>query len=307
MPEKKKVYLSEFIHPGARKVLETYADIVSDWDAIDTVEGLINRNLVKIDNAVLDRAKKLKVIGIHGTGKDGVDLDAAEAHGVEVFSTPGINARSVAELNVALVLNLYRKIQQAQEQIYHSENTKQLQSKLRGHELYGKTVGIIGMGNIGTLSAAIFQHGFGCKVIAWSRSLTEEKAAELGIEAVPQMEDVLKQADIILLALASTPETYHMIGAQEFACCKNTAVFINTARGKIVDEASLYGALTEGQIAGAACDVFEQEPVSRENPLLSLENFVATPHLGANTEEALYRVGMEVVTGVLQRLGVPYR
>lgn len=323
----KKVFLCEYIHPEAYAYLKAHAEVIRDWDRLSEAEALINRNL-KMTDEVMGKAKSLRVIGIHGTGVDDVDMAAAGRRGIQVFSVPHQNSRSVAEMNVALMLALGRKIVQADRRLMgragriltgragHREACSpegqagsgkpegaDLMAELQGMELAGKTLGLIGVGDISRQTADICRKGFNMEVIGWSRSLTEEKARRMDMAWAESMTEVLQKADIIVVGVALTPETYHLLGKAQFAQMKPGALLINTTRGAVLDEEALYESLTNGEIGGAACDVFAEEPVSVGHPLLALDNFVATPHLGANTEEALKRVGMAVVQGVLNRLG----
>lgn len=300
--DKKKVFLVEHIHPEARKQLEKHFEIINDYNRINEVEGLINRNQLKVNKEFLDKATNLKVIGIHGTGRDAVDVEEAESRGIKVFSTPGINARSVAELNVALALDLSRDITKAAQAVKEGKNVSHEKDFFRGNEISGKTYGFIGVGNIACQTINMLKYGFNAKIIAWSRSLTMEKADLLGIGYCKYKEEVLVNSDIIILGLALNDDTFHIIGEKEFKLCRKDALFINTARGKLVDENALYMALTNGTIKKAACDVFEKEPLSNDNPLVSLDNFIGVPHLGSNTEEALYKIGMAVVRGIYKEL-----
>ena len=301
---KPKVYLSEYIHPEARKKLERYTEIIDDWSRLNEVEGLIRRNLKTITAETMDSAPLLKVIGIHGTGRDGVDLKAAEERNIRVFSTPGQNAGSVAELNVALTLMLLRKVLPAVQYVYDADGENDCRSEFSGHEAGSRTVGIIGLGKIGKMTAQMLKDGFGTHVIGWSRSLTVEEARSLGIGYCSDFREVLKKADVVILGLALTPQTQGIIGGEELKLMKKDACLINCARGALVDEEALYEALRNRQIAFAAFDVFTKEPVTGDNKLVSLHNFIALPHIGMNTEEALYRVGMTVVDGILKELGV---
>ena len=177
-------------------------------------------------------------------------------------------------------------------------------AELQGMELCGKVLGLIGVGDISRQTADICRKGFGMQVIGWSRHLTEEKARAMTMTYAPSMTEVLKKADVVVVGVALTPETRHLIGKEQFGQMKPEAILINTTRGAVLDEQALYESLVGGAIGGAACDVFADEPVSASHPLLALDNFIATPHLGANTEEALKRVGMAVVQGVLERLDI---
>jgi D-3-phosphoglycerate dehydrogenase len=301
---KKYVYLQEYIHPKARALLEDKVNIIDNIDEIGKADAIISRNQFKVTKEVLDKAENLKVIGVHGTGMDNIDAEAARQKGVEIFNTPGINARSVAELNVLLALSLLRKTSQAADDIKAGKDMSNAKQDYQGNELTGKKVGFIGYGNIARHTADILKNGFSAKVYAWSRSLTPTKAEEENVIYCSGAEEVMSCADIIFLGLKLTEENQYIIHIDNLKKCKPSAILINTARGKLVKEEDLYRALTQHIIAGAASDVFEKEPVSSENILVPLSNFIPTPHLGANTEEALYRVGMAVVTGVLDRLSV---
>lgn len=310
----RKVFLCEYIHPEAYAYLKAHAEVIHDWDRLSEAEALIDRNL-KITDEIMETAKSLRLIGIHGTGVDDVDMAAAGRRGIQVFSVPHQNSRSVAEMNVALMLALGRKIVRADRILRgqagqsaaestgspESEMTDRM-AELQGIELAGKTLGLIGVGDISRQTADICRKGFDMEVIGWSRSLTEEKARRMDMVYADSMAEVFQKADVIVVGVALTPETRHLIGREQFAQMNPKAMLINTTRGAVLDEQALYESLAKGEIGGAACDVFAEEPISAGHPLLALDNFVAAPHLGANTEEALRRVGMAVVQGVLNRL-----
>lgn len=294
----KKVFLCEYIHPEAYKLLKAHAEIIREWERLPEADGLINRNL-QIDREVMRRAEKLKVIGIHGTGTDGVDMDAAEELGLEVFSVPHRNSQSVAEMNVALMLALGRKMFMADRMVRQGNLNF---SALQGTEFFGKSLGLIGIGEISRRTAKICKNGFGMHVIGWSRHMRVDEMMALGIEPQETMDGVFEKADVIMPGVDLTEETRHMIGKSQFDKMKSQALLVNTSRGAVLNEEELYEALCSGQIGGAACDVFTEEPVTIENPLLHLDNFIATPHVGANTETALKNVGMAVVKEMLERL-----
>lgn len=295
----KKVFLCEYIHPDAYAYLKEHVEIVNTWDRFAEADAVIDRNF-KITEEVLSRTKRLKVIGIHGTGTDDVDLEAAKRHNVEVFSVPHQNAQSVAEMNVALMLALGRKVVLADRKL--SDKSTSFFADLQGTEFFGKTLGIIGVGDISKRTAHICQYGFGMKVIAWSRHLSDSKAANLNMIRCETMDSVFEQADVVIIGLALDDSTRGLIGKNQFDKMKKSAFLINATRGAILDETALYEALRDEKIAGAACDVFIQEPLTKLNRLTKFDNFVGTPHLGANTDEALRRVGMAVVRGVIERL-----
>ena len=285
-----KIFLCEYIHPDARAMLAARAELIDDWVRIGEADGILNRNL-NIDAAVLERCPHLKVIGIHGTGTDGVDLAAAHAKGVAVVNTPGQNAGAVAEHIVLLALELARKAYLADRAIQADAPYPTGAQALRGMELGGKTLGLVGCGDIALRAAKILRQGFGMRVIGWSRSLTAEKAAMLGVERCESIREVFARADVVNIGLALNEETRGIIGAAELAAAKPGCLLINTARGALVDEKALYAALQNGPLGAAACDVPVQEPPTRQDPLAALPNYFATPHIGANTEEALRRVG----------------
>ena len=304
-----KTFLCEYIHPAALKKLESFSEIISDWNRLSECDAAINRNLQMTRN-VLESAKNMKVIAVHGTGMDGLDLAAATELGIKVFNTPYRNAASVAELNIALMLMAARKVTQVQRNISDGDSFADplVVSGLQGRELGGKTVAFLGVGEIARKTIKICKDGFEMHCIGWSRSLTKEKAKELGIEYADSITDAVKNADFVVLGMALTEETRGIIGAAEIASMKQGAIFINTARGALVEEAALQEALTSSkeadkpQLFAAGLDVIAEEPVNKEHPLYRLSNVVLTPHVGANTEEALYRVGMACVEGIKNSL-----
>lgn len=296
-----KIFLCEYIHPEARAMLAQRAEIIDDWARIGEADGILNRNL-NIDRALIGRCPRLKVIGIHGTGTDGVDLAAARERGICVVNTPGQNAGAVAELIVLLTLELARKAYLADRAIHAGAPYPTGAAQLRGTELYGKTLGLIGCGDIALRAAKIFRQGFGMHIIGWSRSLTAEKAAALGIERCETICEVFAKADVVSVGLALNSETRGIIGARELAAARPGCLLINTARGALIDEPALYAALKNGPLGAAACDVLMHEPPTAEDPLTALPNFLATPHIGANTEEALRRVGCMTVQQMLDVL-----
>lgn len=289
-----KVFLCESIHPDALKLLQSRAEIISDWDQIGCVNAIINRNL-KLPRTLLSQIPDLKVIAVHGTGSDGIDLEYCHEHGITIVYIPFQNADSVAELIVTLTLALLRKIPLADRLVTSGQLSQNAPPELFGNELRGKTIGLIGVGDIARRMSRIMIQGFGCKVIGYDPYFPTEKASEVGIERRETPEEVMAQADVISLGVHLSDSTANMINAQRLALCKPTAVLVNASRGGVVDESALYYALTHGQLAAAACDVWLSEPPTVENPLVGLPNVLATPHLGANTDEALRRVGVRMV------------
>ena len=292
-----KVFLCESIHPKALELLQSRAEIVSDWDRIGEVDAIINRNL-KLPHEVLVKAPNLKVIAVHGTGSDGIDLEYCDEKGITILYVPFQNADSVAELIVTLTLALLRKIPLADRLVTSGKLIQNAPPELFGNELRGKTIGLIGVGDIARRMSRIMIQGFGCKVIGYDPYFPAEKAGEVGIERRDTPEEVMAQADVISLGVHLTDSTANMINARRLALCKPTAVLVNASRGGVVDEEALYHALKNGQLAAAACDVWASEPPTLDNPLVGLPNVLATPHLGANTDEALTRVGVRMVEDI---------
>lgn len=290
-----RVFLVEHLHPTAVEKLKAQAEIVADPTIADAA---INRNL-KMDRAWMERCPNLKVIGVHGTGTDGVDLAAARELGIRVIYAPGENADSVAELIAAFALLLSRHLPTFDRAIQSGCPAATGGGTLVGHELQGKVFGMIGCGTIAKKACAILKNGFHMDAVGFSPSLTEEKAAALGIRRCETPAEVFRQADIVSIGVPLNDATRNLVDAAVLAQAKPGCLLINTARGGIVNEDDLYDALVSGKLAAAACDVFTQEPPTRENRLVALPNFFATPHIGANTDEALYRVSNSTVDQVL--------
>lgn len=299
-----KTFLCEYIHPEARKALEACSEIVSDWSRLPECDAIINRNL-QLTREVLKTATNMKVIAVHGTGMDGVDLEAAKELGIKVFNTPYRNAASVAELNIALMLMTARKVTQIQRNITDGASFEDpvVVSGMQGCELGGKTVAFLGVGEIAKKTIKICKNGFDMHCIGWSRSLTKEKAEELGIAYACSIPEAVANADFVVLGMALTEETRGMIGEKEFVAMKQGAILINTARGAVVEEDALRKAL-QNHLLAAGLDVVVDEPLTKVHSLYGLPNVVLTPHIGANTEEALYRVGMACVDGIRGYFGL---
>ena len=265
-------------------------------EKIEDYDALVIRSATKVTKEILHAAKKLKVVGRAGVGVDNVDIVEATKRGVMVMNTPMGNTVSAAEHALALILSLSRNVPQAHCSL---KGKKWEKKKFLGTEVYGKTLGIIGLGRIGTHLARIAQ-GVGMKVIGYDPFLAKDKGENLGVE-LTTLDDLFKRADYISVHTPLTAQTKHLIGEKQFKLMKKKARIVNCARGGIIDEQALYKALQENQIAGAALDVFEKEP-PLDSPLLDLDNFVVTPHLGASTEEAQYNVAVGVAQQVADAL-----
>jgi len=263
---------------------------------IPEYEALVVRSETKVTASVVEAARKLRVVGRAGIGVDNVDVEAASKRGIIVMNTPGGNTITTAEHAISLLLALARKIPQA----YASLQARKWDRKrFVGVEVYRKTLGVIGLGRIGSVVADRAK-GLGMEVIAYDPHISPEVAERIGVEFV-EFEDVLRRSDFITVHVPLTPETRGLLGAEALARVKTGVRIINCARGGIVDEKALYDAIQSGKVAGAALDVFEKEPPG-DNPLLSLEEVICTPHLGASTDEAQEQVGVEIARQIIAYL-----
>lgn len=264
---------------------------------LGTYDALVVRSQTRVTGELLAAGvPRLKVVGRAGIGVDNIDVEAATRYGVLVVNAPAANTISAAEHTIALMLALARHIPQAHISL---KAGKWERSTFLGVEVRGKTLGIIGLGKIGT-EVARRAHGLEMRVIAYDPFVTADYAAKLRVERLP-LDELLRVADFITLHTPLTPDTEGLIGRRELALMKPTARLINCARGGLVDEAALLDALREGRLAGAALDVFVEEP-PRNSPLLEHPALIATPHLGASTEEAQVRVAVDVAEQVLAAL-----
>jgi D-3-phosphoglycerate dehydrogenase / 2-oxoglutarate reductase len=261
--------------------------VVPGYDAI------VVRSATTIDADVIAAATDLKVVGRAGVGLDNVDIDAATRSGVVVCNAPQSNVVSAAEHTMALLLSLARNVPQAHAALVEGRWERK---RWNGTELHEKTLGVLGLGRIGTLVAQR-AHAFGMRLVAYDPFVAPDRAARLGVRLVDTVEEVLEVADFVTVHLPRTPETIGLLDAAAFATMKPTARVLNVARGGIIDEADLAKALTDGVIAGAAIDVFDDEPTT-DSPLFGLDNAIVTPHLGASTEEAQDRAGVQVAEAV---------
>ncbi len=269
--------------PGLGKEPERLAEIIGDYD------GLAIRSATKATAELISRAENLKVIGRAGIGVDNIDISAASAKGIVVMNTPFGNSITTAEHAIAMMFAVARQIPAANASTHDGRWEK---SAFMGSEITGKTLGVIGCGNIGSVvaSRAI---GLKMKVVAYDPFLSTGRAQELGVEKIEDVEDLLVRADFVTLHLPKTEKTAGLLNADRIARMKQGARLINCARGGLVDEAAVAEALTDGRLAGAAFDVFETEP-AHENPLFGMPNVVVTPHLGAATTEAQENVALQV-------------
>lgn len=260
-------------------------------------EALIVRSAVKVNAAVIAQAPKLRVIGRAGVGVDNVELAAATGAGILVMNTPGGNAVSVAEHTIALMLSMVRSIPQASTS---SKAGKWEKKKFMGTELRGKTLGIVGLGSVGR-QVARRARAFEMRVVAFDPFVNSQTAKASDVELV-DLPDLYEQSDFITLHTALTPQSKKMLSKAAFDRMKKGVRIVNCARGELIDQAALLEAMQSGRVAGAALDVFEKEPPDPADPLLAIDSFIATPHIGGSTEEAQETVGIRIAEQIVEYL-----
>lgn len=307
-----KVYVLDPYHPDAIAKLLSSPNLTTilptdpakeQWreDAV----ALIIRSDSRISQADIAAAKQLKYILKQGVGVDNIDLDAAKQHGIQVFNTPAMNSEAVAELALALVLSLARRVPELDRRARAGE--KIVRSKMLGRSLFKKTIGIIGMGNIGRVVARKWLGAMEGSVIAYDPYAPEDAwTGSIAHARVHKLEELLAASDVVSLHVPLTASTRGMIGAEQLKTMKNEAILLNCARGGIVDEKALLEALRAEEIAGAGLDASDVEPATLEaygGGLLACENVIMTPHVGASTKENQSASGVAVVDTLLKVLG----
>jgi D-3-phosphoglycerate dehydrogenase len=286
--ESMKVIIADSINEKGISDLEEVAEVVVDTsitpeELVKTIKdfnAIVVRSRTKVTREVIENAPKLKIIARAGVGVDNVDVEAATEKGIMVVNAPESTSITVAEQTMGLMLSLSRKISIADKSVKEGKWEK---SRFMGSELNNKTLGIIGMGRIGS-QVVIRSKAFGMDAMVYDPYISEEFAKDLGVKVV-DLETIFKESDVITIHVPLTPETKHLVSTESFEMMKESAFIINCARGGIIDEDALYVALSENKIGGAALDVFEKEPPAN-SPLLGLDNIVLTPHIGASTGEA---------------------
>lgn len=259
-------------------------------------EGLVVRSGTRVDGELMDAAPRLRVVGRAGVGVDNIDLEEATRRGILVVNAPLANSVSAAEHAFGLMLSVARNIARGDASIRSGRWDR---AKFRGVELDGKTLGLVGMGRIGSLVAQRAQ-AFGMRVLAYDPYITAEQARAAGGE-LRDLDSLLADSDFISLHLPRTPETENLLGREAFAKAKRGVRIINASRGGIIDEQALVEAIRDGQVAGAALDVYAEEPMTA-GPLTGVPEIVLTPHLGASTVEAQYKAGLHVAESVVAGL-----
>ena len=262
---------------------------------IDEADGLITRGSIRITREMMERSPRLKVVGVHGQGCDHVDLRAAGELGKVVCNTPDALTVTVAEMTLGLTLAALRNLVAADKAVRAGQWNRKY-GDLIGLELAGKTVGIVGLGRIGTAVAKRLR-AFDANVVYWSRTRKPEVERELGVTWM-ELDELLKVSDVVSLHIPGTAETQRLIGERELSLMKQGVILVNMARGMVMDEGALIRALRSGKIRVAALDVFEKEPISPDNPLMKMDNVILTPHLGACNLEGMQRMAVQVAEGV---------
>jgi D-3-phosphoglycerate dehydrogenase / 2-oxoglutarate reductase len=299
-----RVLIAEPLADAGIELLRAHFD-VDAHDTLDRAEllarvadadALVVRSATQVDGEVLAAGRNLKVVGRAGIGLDNVDVNAATRLGVMVVNAPQSNVISAAEHTVALILAQARNIPQADAALREGRWER---SRFQGAELYGKTLGIVGLGRVGALVAQRL-NAFGMRVIAYDPYVSRDRAAQMGVELASLVE-VLTKADVVTIHLPKTPETTGLIGERELAAMRPGARLVNTARGGLVDETALAKAVESGHLGGAALDVFSEEPTTH-SPLFQLERVVVTPHLGASTAEAQDKAGVAIAEQLILAL-----
>lgn len=303
------VVVTEPIHMAGMRLLEEEgvrvislppgADEGSLRDLAQEADALITRGGIKVTRELMASSPRLKAVGVHGIGCDHVDLEAARELGKIVFNTPTALTETVAEMTMAMMLSLTRRIASADKAVRAGEWSRKY-GDLRGTEIMGKTVGIVGLGKIGSAVARRLKP-FGVRMVYSDVRENPELERETGIERVA-IKELLSKSDIVTLHVPYTSGTYRIISGKEIEMMRDGAFIVNTARGRVIDQGALVEALRRGKVAGAALDVFEEEPLDPGSPLASMDNVILTPHLGASSIEAMERMSVQVADGILKVL-----
>ncbi len=284
---------------GKAYIVKAYdGNCQSLMDMLRDADVIVTRSSHRIDKTVIDNAKNLKIIARAGVGLDNIDVDYAIRRGIKVISTPDASTKAVAELTIGFMIALARRVIEFDRLMHNGEWCRN--SKL-GVELTGKTLGIIGLGRIGSQVARLAKM-FGMRIVAYDPYVSPIKAEKLKVELKKNLNDLLIESDFVSIHASLTSETRGLIGERELRLMKPTAFLINTARGAIVDENALVKALKEKWIAGAALDVYSEEPLPKEHPLREMENVILTPHIGGSTLETQKKIAKILATKIMKTL-----
>jgi D-3-phosphoglycerate dehydrogenase / 2-oxoglutarate reductase len=284
---------------GIEPVAASAADMATVAAEIAAAVAVITRS-AGLDRTAIDAAPSLRVIGSHGVGLDRVDVEHASALGIPVVHTPHANAESVAELAVALVLAVAKRLGRADRAARTGDANFKYVAPIQ--ELAGKTLGIVGFGRIGRRTAEMLTQAFRMRLLVHDPTVAPEAVEALGGRACDSLEALLAQSDVVSLHVPLRPSTRGMIDARRLALMRPTAILVNTARGAVVDEPALVDALRAGRLAGAGLDVFAAESLRPDDPLVALDDVVLTPHIGGSSDEAARRTALSVAGQVLDVL-----
>jgi D-3-phosphoglycerate dehydrogenase len=302
---KRRVVITEPIDKQGIELLEREAEVIylpqlpeqSLSDSIGEAHAVVVR-VAKLNRDLLEHTKNLLVIAKHGVGYDNIDVEAATQKRILVVSTPEANIESVAEHNLGLMLSLSKKICLSDRALREGRFERQVD--YIGVELKGKKLGIIGLGKVGSETAYKCKVAFSMDITVYDPYVPKQKTEGLGYAKTERLDDLLRESDYVVICVPLTKETQKLIATKELDLMKANAFLINSSRGQIVDEAALYDHLMEGKIAGAALDVFTHEPPQPDHPLLSLDNFIATPHIGGVTAESMRRMATTLAEDILR-------
>ena len=309
---KPKVYVTRKIPEVGIKLLKKFCDVnyrdevpppsrEELLDAVDDVDAIYCTLNERIDKEVMDKAGKLKVVGTMSVGVDHIDVGYATSKGIYVVHTPGVLTETVADHTWALLLATARRVVEADKTIRDGKwEIPWAPTMMLGYDVYGKTLGVIGVGRIGS-AVARRAKGFNMRVLYYDIVRRRDLEEELGIEYV-ELDKLLRESDFVTLHVPLTPETKGLIKERELRLMKKTAILVNTSRGAVVDQRALTRALQEGWIAGAGLDVFEKEPIPVDDPLLKLENVVLTPHIGSASHDTRNKMAEYVADGIIKVL-----
>lgn len=297
------VYLHNHICDSAVARLRRHVNLVDNFDHPEELDAIIVRQQY-CPREVISRAKRCRLIQMHGVGLDRIDVEAAKEYGISVKRTKGGNAQSVAELAIGFMLAMARKMKFLDRGLQAGKFQTFGLPETVGLELSGKKLGLVGGGQIAQLVADIARAAFHCKLFVYDPFLSAEACKKLGFQKVETVEALVAAVDFVSIHVPLTESTKHMFNAAVFAKANPDLILVNTSRGGVVDEEALYQALTTGQILAAGMDVFEQQPPRPDHPLLSLDNFIGTLHVGGSTREALERNGNTVVDNVFAALHI---
>lgn len=304
---KKKILIVQPIHEHGVQVFDERFEVhvASDpsvatvVNEIKGVEGVVVRT-APFTREIIEAADALKVIGRHGVGVDNIDLQAATEKGIVVVNTPNANATSVAEHTLIAIGALAKRM------VVYDRATREgrweIRNSYKAVDLDGKTLGLVGIGRIGSMVARRAAAAYNMKVIAFDPYVKPEAARELGVGLCAGMDDVFRQADVVSLHTPLTPETRGFVNGAKLGLMKQTAFLVNFSRGEVVDELALYEALKSGVIAGAVIDVYDPEPPLKDNPLFTLENIILSPHSAALTQECVIRMATGAAEGIVDLL-----